>query len=657
MRALAGPLLVLAGAGTGKTRVVTYRIAELIRHGTPPARILGVTFTNKAAAEMQQRIQTLLRGSVSARPIIGTFHAYCVRILRRHARRLGYPDSFTIYDQGDQESLARGVLRELGGPGALSLRDLLQCIGRWKTHAVRPPEAEKLAQTDDEHWAAVGYRRYQQGLRCAGAFDFDDLLLCTEELLTGHAAVLREEAARFDHLLVDEYQDTNATQYLIVKALASPHRNLCVVGDDDQSIYGWRGAQVEHILSFRRDWPDAKVIRLEENYRSTAEILTLANNLIAFNKTRHTKVLRAARSGGQKPRIEQFPHETAEADGVAADIDLWLRRGGWEPRDFAILCRTNEQPRAFEVALRQAKLPYVLIGTSSFYDRKEVRDVLAYLRVLASSRDESSLLRIINNPPRGIGPATIEHLLQEAVQSGRSVWEVVSQPQHRHALPPRVDKAVRDFAEFIHRFRHRAQSMPLAECTRQLLGAIDYQGELNRIYAEPVERDARWRDVEELVNALAAYQDQHPGASLRGFLDDVMLSGQDFDDEKEKQLQRNAVALITLHSAKGLEFPHVYLVGMEEGLLPHRHSLEVEGTAIDEERRLCYVGVTRAQERLTLTLALTRRKWGKPRDSIPSRFLYEMIGRTGRPAAKKTAARAPHAAPSKRARKRQPRSG
>src|SRR5205823_3809140 len=305
VQTLAGPMLVLAGAGSGKTRVVTFRIANLIRHKTRPERILAVTFTNKAAAEMQERISALL-GKLKERPRISTFHAHCVRVLRRHARQLGYPERFAIYDRGDQESLARSVLREIRVPSELMRpSDLLHQISRWKTVSIRPPDAAKEARSDKEHLAAMGYRRYQKTLQTAGAMDFDDLLLLTEELFAKHPPARKEEAARFDHLLVDEYQDTNGSQYRIIKALAAEHRNLCVVGDDDQSIYGWRGAEVQHILRFNRDWPDAKVIRLEWNYRSTTAILEIANRLITFNKQRHEKVLRAVRAGGEPPRILQ----------------------------------------------------------------------------------------------------------------------------------------------------------------------------------------------------------------------------------------------------------------------------------------------------------------------------------------------------------------
>lgn len=646
VKTLSGPLLVLAGAGSGKTRVVTHRIAELIRHGTRPSRILAVTFTNKAAVEMQERVGALLGKRAEETPSISTFHSHCVKVLRRHIRKLGYPEKFAIYDRGDQESLARGALREIRVPGEL-LRpgDLLAHISRWKTMSVLPADAATVAKTDKEHLAAMGYRRYQKALKTAGAVDFDDLLLCTEELFTKFPEARREEAGRFDHLLVDEYQDTNGSQYRIVKALAGGHRNLCVVGDDDQSIYGWRGAEVTHILKFAKDWPDAKVVRLEENYRSTGEILAAANRLIVFNKHRHDKVLLAARGPGEKPRIEQYKDETEEAKSVVEDIGRRLKQPGHEPRDFAILFRTNEQPRAFETELRKAKLPYVLIGGMSFFDRKEVRDILAYLRVLAMPQDEVSVLRIINTPPRGIGSKTVETLMAEAVKQGRSLWDVLSHREHLGALPPNARAAAGDFVRLIDEYRHQLETGTLVDTARKLIAKIDYQGELRRLYPDVNECESRWSAVEEVVNALAGFEKRAKKGRLEDFLDEVALGGKEFDDEKENQLRKNAIALMTLHSAKGLEFPHVYMVGLEEGLLPHHRSVKDEGDAIDEERRLCYVGITRAQERLTLSLALTRMKWGKPRDTIPSRFIFEIIGTAENPNVKKrTSAVKPHKA-------------
>ena len=629
---LSGPLLVLAGAGTGKTRVVTFRIAQLIRKGIAPDRILAVTFTNKAAAEMKERIGGMLGKRLKSEPVVSTFHSYCVRILRRRIQNLGYPDKFVIYDRGDQESLARSVLREIRVPGeALRPGDLLNIIGGWKTKCIRPKDAAQIAATDKEHLGAMGYRRYQRELKNRGAVDFDDLLLLTEELFTTHEDVRQAEAQLFDHLLIDEYQDTNGSQYRIVKALAQDHRNLCVVGDDDQSIYGWRGAEVEHILQFARDWKDATTVWLEHNYRSTAEILELANRLIAFNKKRHPKELKAARSGGQKPRVEQFPDETKEAEGVVADIARLLRKPEWEPGDFAILFRTNEQPRAFETELRRANLPYVLIGGMSFFDRKEVRDVLAYLKTLQSPDDEVSLLRIINTPPRGLGSKSVEQLTGEAVAQGKSIWQVMQQPTVARRLPDAARRAVEELTGLVNGFQPRFENGSMVDALRALLERVNYEAELQRLYDQPEDQASRWAAVEEVANAMGEYEAKRKKPSLSGFLDDVALGGQDFDNEKDKQLKRNAIVLMTMHSAKGLEFPHVYMVGMEEGLLPHHRSVAVEGEAIDEERRLCYVGVTRAQEYLTLTMALTRRKWGKPRDTIPSRFLFELIGQAENP--------------------------
>ncbi|MEQ8786852.1 MAG: UvrD-helicase domain-containing protein [Pirellulaceae bacterium] len=632
VQTLRGPLLVLAGAGTGKTRVVTYRIAELIRTGTPPSRILAVTFTNKAAAEMQERVASLL-GRVKEKPVVSTFHSYCVKILRRHIRLLGYPERFAIYDRGDQESLARGVLREIKVPGTLlKPSELIGQIGRWKCASIRPPQAATLAQTDKEHLAAMAYRRYQKALKNAGAVDFDDLLICTEDLFAKFSDARREEAARFDHLLIDEYQDTNASQYRIVTALARDHGNLCVVGDDDQSIYGFRGAEVEHILRFTRDWPRAAVVRLEDNYRSTTAIITIANRLIAYNKTRHAKVLRAARHGGERPKILQFKDETEEAEAVVADILRRIGHDGVEARDFCILFRTNEQPRAFESELRKRKVPYVLIGGMSFFDRKEVRDILAYLKTLVMPHDEVSLLRIINTPPRGIGGKTVETLLARAVSEGKPLWDLLASPAGKQGLPAAAAEAVERFVGLIEDFRRRVERQTPVEVANALIAKIDYEGELRRIYTEEAERDARWAVVGEVVNALGVYQQKNKKkATLAGFLDDVALGGREFDDEKDKQLRRNAVALMTLHSAKGLEFPQVYMVGMEEGILPHHRSIKADGDAIEEERRLCYVGVTRAQERLTLSMALSRMKWGRPRDTDASRFLWEIIGRADNP--------------------------
>jgi DNA helicase-2/ATP-dependent DNA helicase PcrA len=632
---LAGPLLVLAGAGTGKTRVVTFRIANLIRHRTKPEQILAVTFTNKAAAEMQERAAALLGKKPPTKPEISTFHSLCVRILRRNIDRLGYPKQFTIYDRGDQEALARTALREIHVPGELlKPSDLLNFISRWKTASIRPHQAANVAENDKEHLAAMAYRRYQTALKATGAVDFDDLLLCTEELFQEFPDVRQAEAGRFRHVLVDEYQDTNGSQYRIIKGLAREHRNLCVVGDDDQSIYGWRGAEVTHILGFKRDWPEAKMVRLEANYRSTAPILELANRLIAYNKNRYDKVLRASREGGEKPRVMQYADEATEAQEVVGEI-AGLLKNGVEPRDVAILFRTNEQPRAFEAELRTAKLPYTLIGGMSFYDRREVRDVLSYLKLLVQPKDEVALLRVINTPARGLGRAAVEALVKRATVDGVSLWETLPNARSLPELSQASLAGAQGLRELVERHAKRLGKDPIVEVVRDLLADVDYRAEIDRNYKEQTDRDARWNSVEELVNAVAIYADRRKNATLSGFLDDVALNAKEDQEDDEKQMQRNAVVLMTMHAAKGLEFPHVYLVGLEEGLLPHHRSVKLDGAAIDEERRLCYVGVTRARDRLTLTMALSRFKWGRAKPTIPSRFLFELTGKADNPQARK----------------------
>jgi DNA helicase-2/ATP-dependent DNA helicase PcrA len=638
---LTGPLLVLAGAGTGKTRVITYRIAELIRSGVSPARILAVTFTNKAAREMRERALTLLgkRKRGDKPPEISTFHSLCVRVLRRHARLLGYPKEFSIYDRGDQETLARTALRDVRvGHEKLRPGDLLHLVGTWKNKGLTPDQAEQGADKEREQLGAMAFARYQIALKSSGAMDFDDLLLKTDELFQNFPEARFAESSRFDHVLVDEYQDTNDLQYRVLRALAERHRNLCVVGDDDQSIYGWRGAEIAHILGFAKDWPEAKVVRLEENYRSTKPILDLANTLIHHNGSRHEKTLRATNEGGAAPRFLRFEDEVAESEGIVREIEGKLRPTEGPrvaPSDIAILFRTNEQPRAFELELRRAGIPYVLVGGMSFYDRKEVRDVLAYLRVLANPSDEVSLLRCINTPPRGIGAGTVEILMRRAVDQGVPLWTVLPQAESDPDLPHGVGARVQQFQALIEGFRGRLGREPLAALTTELVNTIDYRAELKRAYKEASEAEARLKGVEALVNSIALYESRAEDASLLGFLEETQLAGR--ESEKDDDRQSHALTLMTLHSAKGLEFNIVYLVGMEEGLLPHARSV-ADGRGIEEERRLCYVGVTRARETLTLSFSKGRMKWGKMRPSIPSRFLFEMRGETDR--AQKAAAAA-----------------
>jgi DNA helicase-2/ATP-dependent DNA helicase PcrA len=630
---LSGPLLVLAGAGTGKTRVVTYRIARLIQSGIAPNRILAVTFTNKAAGEMQERVGELLGRRRKLKPEISTFHSYCVRLLKRHIDKLGYRKKFTIFAGGQQESQARRILREVDMSGSLlKPSELLSFISRWKSAGLNAMQALEVADSDKAHLAAVAYRRYQESLVNMNALDFDDLLLLSERLFLEHKAVRVEEAARFDHVLVDEYQDTNSTQYTIVRSLAESHQNLCVVGDDDQSIYGWRGAEVKHILGFRRDWPQAKVVRLEDNYRSAGQIIKFANTLIRYNDSRHDKRLIASRGDGPEPRILKFEDEEKEAEAIVADIRVKLDSGQYQPSDFAILFRTNEQPRVFETQLREAKVPYILMGSMSFYDRREVRDLLAYMKLLDDPNDETSLLRVINRPARGIGSKSVAAALQYATRQEKPMWDVIQNPQQVKELGPAAVASIAEFAALIDQYRSRAQRHTPEKVVRDLLDQIDYQKELKRTCADFAEQESRWESILAVIQALTEYLDTHEGASVGDYLNDLMLSLQDTPGDKERELSRNCVYLMTFHAAKGLEFPYVYLIGLEEGILPHRRSVDT-ADGVDEERRLCYVGVTRAQETLTLSCALARRKWGKPQVSHPSRFLYEMLGQADHPRA------------------------
>jgi DNA helicase-2/ATP-dependent DNA helicase PcrA len=554
-----------------------------------------------------------------------------VRILRRNAATLGYPERFSIYDRGDQEALARQALRDIRvGQETLRPAELLHFVGTWKSAGLAPSRAEALVEdqtlaSDKQLLAARAYAHYQRQLKATGAVDFDDLLMLTDQLLAENPTVRRAEADRFDHVLVDEYQDTNALQYRIIKQLADGHRNLCVVGDDDQSIYGWRGAEVTHILHFTDDWPDARIVRLEDNYRCRAPILDLANALISRNRTRHVKVLRPARSGGEAPRFVRCEEELAEAQSTASEVRRMLDDQLQEPRvrpsDIAILMRTNEQTRVFEMELRKVKVPYVIVGGTSFYDRREVKDVLSYLRVLANPRDEVSLLRIINCPARGIGAATVEEMMRQAVERGEPLWTVL-----RERLGDPADR-VGNFVGLVERYRSRAMAEPLPDLVRALIAEVNYKAEIERLYKTPKDIESRLSAIEEIINASANYQTHTDTPTLVGFLDECSLVGKDTPGQEDEDRRKNAVTLMTLHSAKGLEFPHVFLVGMEEGLLPHERSIGGGSTAgIEEERRLCYVGITRARETLTLSYAKGRMKWGKLRPSIPSRFLLEMRG-------------------------------
>jgi DNA helicase II / ATP-dependent DNA helicase PcrA len=634
-----GPLLVLAGAGTGKTRVVIARIANLVWRGARPSRILAVTFTNKAAREMLARAAKSLKKGADEKPEISTIHSLCVRILRRHAPRLGYPERFAIIDRGEQEAAARTVLKELKvADTVLRPADLLDRVGRWKSRAIRSDTAIDAIPADaDDTWtlAAAGYRRYQNALKASGAVDFDDLLLLVDELFTHHEDVRRAEAGRFDHLLIDEYQDTSGIQERILSALARDHRSLCVVGDDDQSIYGWRGAEVSHILDFATRWPGAKVVRLEENYRSTPEIIRAANQLIERNTRRHGKQLIATAPAGVPPAIIQAQDETDEARRVVGDAESLLRERQVDPSEAVILVRTGEQTRAFEQELRQRNIPYELVGSRSFFDRREVKDVMAFLRVLVDPDDDLALARIANVPPRGLAASAVQAARAAAGSAGHSLWRELRERRDSARLSAAAAGGVDAVARLV-ALRDAPASAPgeprAAGVLRRLLDTVGYLGFLEKEYEEdPAEAQTRWACVEEVAAALDAHERAHGAqrdlaAVVRAFLDDFVLQVEDDERFKDDKPKGNVLRLMTLHAAKGLEFDCVWMVGLEEGILPHHRSLADGLRAIDEERRLCYVGVTRAKRRLMLSMCLTRTKWGKSKPCRPSRFLYELTG-------------------------------
>jgi DNA helicase-2/ATP-dependent DNA helicase PcrA len=630
VQTLSGPLLILAGAGSGKTRVITYRMAELIRHGVEPDRILSVTFTNKAAREMQERTAKLLGKSRGKKPLVSTFHSLCVRILRQEITALGYPADFAICDRGDQESTARTALRDIRvSEKNLRPGDLLSRISRWKMAGVHPEQARDHIDNDFDFLAAQAYRKYQQHLKASAAVDFDDLLFLTEQLFQKRPDVLARHQDRFEQVQIDEYQDTNGMQFALIEALVRPHRNICVVGDDDQSIYGWRGAEVKHILAFPQMFPGTKVIRLVDNYRCTDQILGLANELVKNNRDRHHKQLVAHKTATNSVHFREFPDEQIEAEQTVRDIAWIMKTKNVDPGDIAILFRTNEQPRVFETELRRHQVPYVMLGTQSFFDRKEIKDILSYLRAFVRPEDEISLLRIINVPARGIGAGTVEKLMARAVQQGSRVWHVLPEMVNSGELSTSACDALNAFRELVERYQAKFAGghARLPALVEELIAEIDYEREIERQYKEPAQQEMRSAMLHELTDAVTQYCERTDKPTLVGFLEESALTGRDEEgDRKEDQLTQRGVKLMTLHSAKGLEFNRVYLVGMEEGLLPHKRSIGDVESAIEEERRLCYVGITRARDDLTLSRAISRVKWGKRKISVPSRFLAEMRG-------------------------------
>jgi superfamily I DNA/RNA helicase len=623
-----GPMLILAGAGTGKTRVITFRVANLVRHGVSPEHILAVTFTNKAAREMKERVGRLLgrasRQSGSEKcgaPTISTFHSLCVRILRRHITSLGYKRNFVIYSESDQLSAVKKILSHISVTGEKpDPAEVLAMLSRLKNaqNASRLFSDEKVAAM-----AANVQSRYQSALRASNAVDFDDLIVLTLQLFREYPTVLDECRSRYRYVMVDEYQDTNAAQFQLVDFLSQKHRNLCVVGDDDQSIYGWRGAEIANLLDLEKHYPEVKVIKLEQNYRSTNTILRAANTLIRNNARRRGKQLWSQKGQGSKIPLQVFPDDDAEARAVVENIEFarLARRVPWEAQ--AILYRTNIQSRALETALRQANVRYHLIGGQSYFDRREVKDLLAFFKFFLNPHDDVSLLRIANVPARGLSDATMERLLKMSSEAHCSVFSAMKRSATDRILPGRAQESISNFVEFAERTHgalKASASNSLCAWAQKFLEEIAYVEDLRRSERSPETAETRVRNLRELV---ASLEQEATGGSaidrLEAFLEEISL---DSDREDEKENKGDAVTLITMHSCKGLEFPHVHIVGLEEGLLPHSRS-RVENT-LDEERRLFYVALTRAQETLSLCYCLGRKKYGKVVPSHPSSFLAEL---------------------------------
>ena len=618
-----GPLLILAGAGSGKTRVLTHRIAYLIEEmGVNPWNILAITFTNKAAGEMRQRVDDLV-GFGSESIWVSTFHSMCVRILRRFIDRLGYDNRFTIYDTDDQKTLMKAVCKKVDiDTKQFKERMLLSVISSAKNEMILPEEFELNAGGDFAQLKiAKVYREYEAQLKANNALDFDDLLVKTVQLLQTQPDVRENYQERFRYIMVDEYQDTNTVQFKLVSLLAGKYRNLCVVGDDDQSIYKFRGANIRNILDFEKEYPDAKVIKLEQNYRSTENILNAANGVISNNKGRKDKTLWTANGEGQKICLKQFDTAYDEAEFIAEDIKKEVRDGA-SYNDSAVLYRTNAQSRLLEEKFIAMNIPYKIVGGINFYARREIKDILAYLKTVDNGQDDLAVRRIINVPKRGIGLTTINRIQEAADARGISFYDALLAPE---MIPGAGRSAAKlnSFAALIEYFKGQAEKESLTDLLNEILDMTGYTQNLEA--DDEIDAESRLQNIEELLNKAAAYEedceDRDEKATLSGFLEEVALVA-DIDSLEEDQ---DYVVLMTLHSAKGLEFPHVYLAGMEDGLFPSYMTITGDDPEeLEEERRLCYVGITRAEQKLTLTCARKRMVRGETKRNPISRFISEI---------------------------------
>jgi superfamily I DNA/RNA helicase len=623
-----GPVLILAGAGTGKTRVITYRIARMIYGGINPGNILAVTFTNKAAREMQERVRELIpkakkeNGEKPPRPTICTFHSLCVRILRSHIEKIGYKRNFVIYSESDQLGAMKKVLSNVNSKGDKpEPRAVLSILSKFKNGGAR---AASLQDANALAFVQHIEQRYQQALHACNAVDFDDLILLTLRLFKEHPEALMDCRQKYQYVMVDEYQDTNVAQFQLVHALTQEHRNFCVVGDDDQSIYGWRGAEVANLLELENHYPEVKVVKLEQNYRSTNTILNAANAVIKNNRRRRGKQLWSQKGQGNKITLHTFTDDEEEARTIVEEIEFqrMAHRIAWSEQ--AILFRTNIQSRAIETALRKGGVRYHLIGGQSYFDRREIKDTLAYLKLFLNPNDEISLLRIANVPPRGLTDTTMERLLAASQERRCSVYAAMTNPVVQSMFQARGRGAIETFIELMHRHRQPlvlGSNILFKDWAHNFFVEIGYYDEVKRGEKDPETAENRVQNVKDLLAGLddAGEAGNAPMEKIESFLDDLAL---DSERAEEKERTGEAVTLITMHSCKGLEFPHVYVAGLEDGLLPHTRS-KLEGT-LDEERRLFYVAITRAMQSLSLSHCETRKKYGQSIQCHPSPFLNEL---------------------------------
>ena len=622
-----GALLVLAGAGSGKTGVITYRIAHLILNlKVPPDQILAVTFTNKASKEMKERVEHIVGRKHCKGIVLSTFHSLGVRVLKRDIERLGYKKNFSIYSTADQVGLVRQIVREVNTDNKkYDAESIIWRISGAKNKLIPPDRFVPSASDDIDMMAALVYPRYQMALKAYNAIDFDDIIMLTAELLQHHPPVLKHWQERFNYIMVDEYQDTNSSQYLLVNLLAAGCGNLCVVGDDDQSIYGWRGADVGNILDFEKDYKGCVTIKLEQNYRSTGNILEAANNLIGNNKVRKEKKLWTASGDGPLIDLCVVQDDEEEATSVVERIQLERFKRDMPYSDFAILYRTNAQSRAFEEQLRFEDIPYVLVGGTQFFERKEVKDTIAYLRVIGNRLDEVALLRIVNFPKRGIGDGTVIRINQWSLEKEVPLFEAFGRVAEIEGITDGIKEKVLGFHQTLldaaGSFRDEGG---LAEKGKALFERLQIEAEIFRTIDDAKAARRKVENVEQIINSMAAYEERVPQATLGGFLEKVSLMDEDrFSGKDKKDHGKDAITLMSLHSSKGLEFPFVFLVGMEDEILPHKRAI-YEDFTVDEERRLCYVGITRARQQLVMTRTLYRKKYGKLQERIPSRFLEEL---------------------------------